>query len=378
MKKINRILLIVIALTIVMMSCKNSKQEFVIKRGTNLSHWLSQDFGWAPKYTYINENDIKTIDSLGFDHVRIPIDEFEIWDSLGQPIPQAFKSLTSCIGWCEKYGLRVILDLHVLRAHHFNAANEGKSNTLWTDSLPQQNFVNLWIKLSDSLHQYSTSLLAYELLNEAVAPSHDDWNKLFNMALTKLREIEPNRVIIIGSNMWQTPDNIQFLKLPENDKNIILSFHTYSPMLFTHYKANWTSFKTFNGKVQYPGQVISTEDGKNYKDTTKADVAFVVKEGLETWSKERIASGFKSAIEFAKAKKLQLICGEFGCLPNAERKDRLQYYSDIIDVFEENGIAWCNWEYKGDFGLYYFDSKNQKSLQLDNEFVSVLLKHLKK
>ena len=51
---------------------------FEIKRGVNLSHWLSQDFGWEPKYTYINENDIRFIDSIGYDHVRIPVDEQEM------------------------------------------------------------------------------------------------------------------------------------------------------------------------------------------------------------------------------------------------------------------------------------------------------------
>ena len=30
-------------------NCMNPS-GFEIKRGTNLSHWLSQDFGWVPKY----------------------------------------------------------------------------------------------------------------------------------------------------------------------------------------------------------------------------------------------------------------------------------------------------------------------------------------
>ena len=64
-------------------------ETFKIKRGVNLSHWLSQDFGWAPKYMYINENDIRFIDSIGYDHVRIPIDEQEMWDSTGVPIKEA-------------------------------------------------------------------------------------------------------------------------------------------------------------------------------------------------------------------------------------------------------------------------------------------------
>jgi endoglucanase len=124
---------------------------FVIKRGTNLSHWLSQDFGWAPKYTYINENDLKYIKSVGFDHVRIPIDEMEMWDKSGRPIPEAFQWLHRCLEWSAKYDLRAIVDLHILRAHHFNAENEGGKITLWTDPAAQANLVGLWEKLSREL-----------------------------------------------------------------------------------------------------------------------------------------------------------------------------------------------------------------------------------
>src|SRR5688500_2823122 len=42
---------------------------FVIRRGTNLSHWLSQDFGWQPRETWITANDLRFIAQCGFDHV---------------------------------------------------------------------------------------------------------------------------------------------------------------------------------------------------------------------------------------------------------------------------------------------------------------------
>src|ERR1035437_2553540 len=34
---------------------------FAIPRGTNLSHWLSQDFGWAPRDAWITEKAIRFI-----------------------------------------------------------------------------------------------------------------------------------------------------------------------------------------------------------------------------------------------------------------------------------------------------------------------------
>jgi len=357
--------------------CQNPS-GFEIKRGVNLSHWLSQDFGWAPKYAYISENDIRFIDSIGYDHVRIPLDEKEMWDSTGVPIKEAFKHLTNCLDWCAKYKLRAIVDLHTVRAHHFNAANDGTTNTLWVDSLAQKNFINIWVQLSGVLHTYANSMVAYEILNEAVAPDHEDWNKLLKKTIAAIRNLEPERVLVIGPNMWQIAPNLQYLKLPEGDKNIILSFHTYSPLAFTHYKADWTQIKYYKGPVHYPGQIISNGDYKKYIDTTNLGLLNQTSDARDIFNKQRLIKVFKEGLAFAKSKNLQLYCGEFGCLATVDRKERLAFYTDMITSLEENNVAWCNWEYKGDFGIYFFDSEKLKSLQPDFEFIKILLNNSNK
>ncbi len=348
---------------------------FHIMRGVNLSHWLSQDFGWAPKYTWIQEEDIRFIDSIGYDHVRIPVDEHELWDENGVPIQEAFYHLRKCLEWCQKYNLRAVVDLHILRSHHFNAANEGGVNTLWVDPAAQDAFVNMWIELSDTLRHYPVDMVAYEFLNEVVAPEHDDWNRLLNRAIAAIREREPDRVLVIGSNMWKIASNLKYLDIPENDRNIILSFHIYSPLAFTHYQAEWTPAGSFNGRVNYPGQIISDEDFEKYIDTSKPEIAHAFADARDYFDKQRLIDVFISGVEFAKSKNLQLYCAEFGCLPTVEREDRLRYYSDIIDAFEEHNIAWSNWEYKGDFGIFHFDREKQISMEPDFELIEILLKN---
>ena len=345
---------------------------FEITRGVNLSHWLSQDFGWAPKYTYINENDIRFIDSIGYDHVRIPIDEQEMWDENGKPVKAAFDQLTSCLQWCAKYDLRAIVDLHIIRAHYFNAIKEGGSNDLWEDTAAQNHFIDLWMQLSEVLHEYPNNTVAYELLNEAVAPDNEDWNKLVNKAVAAIREKEPDRVLIIGPNMWQQASYINYLKVPENDRNIILSFHTYTPLVLTHHLAEWTPAGQYEGPVHYPGQIITDDDYRKYVDTSNVALVNEISDASEYFDKDRLIEVFKPAIEYARSKKLQLYCGEFGCLSTIERSDRLQYYADMISAFGENDIAWCNWEYKGDFGIYHFDREKKISLSPDTELINIL------
>ena len=62
--------------------------NFRIKRGTNLSHWLSQseERGEARRL-HIQEDDFERLEQLGFDFVRIPIDEVQFWDEEGNQLP---------------------------------------------------------------------------------------------------------------------------------------------------------------------------------------------------------------------------------------------------------------------------------------------------
>ena len=67
-------------------------------------------------------------------------------------------------------------------------------------------------------------------------------------------------MLVIGSNMWQGVGTFPFLKVPEGDKHIMLSFHFYEPFLLTHYRAGWTDLANFGGNVHYPGMLVSKEE----------------------------------------------------------------------------------------------------------------------
>ncbi|MDQ8201371.1 cellulase family glycosylhydrolase [Pelagicoccus sp. SDUM812003] len=344
---------------------------FAIQRGINLSHWLSQDFGWSPRETFITENDIQYLAGIGYDHVRLPLDEKEMWDAEGNPIEASFAYVEKAIEWCQAHDLRIVVDLHTINAHHFNAANEGLENTLWTDPAAQEGFFDLWRDLSARLHHYPVDLVAYEIMNEPVAEDHEDWNRLVETALKTIRELEPDRVIVIGANMWQIPVNVPKLRIPENDKNIILSTHVYAPLAFTHYKANWTPFQVYEGPVSYPGAPITQEvyDALVAENPALADL---LNNAREDWGPERLAAEFAPAIEHARKLGLQLYCGEFGCLPTVPREQRLAYYRDLLKVLEDNDVAWANWEYKGDFGIFEWHSEITSIGAPDLDMIEVL------
>ena len=346
---------------------------FKIQRGVNLSHWLSQDFGWFPRSEMITPYDLRFIASLGYDHVRLPIDEIEMWEEDGSPKEEAFAYLEQGIQWSRAAGLRVIVDLHTVRSHHFNAVNEGLENTLWTNPASQEHFFEMWRQLSARLSHHPLDAVAYEIMNEPVADDPEDWNKLVARSFEVIRSLEPDRVIVVGSNRWQIPQTLPLLKVPEGDLNIILSTHTYAPLILTHYKANWTPLKVYEGPIQYPGLPIPAEALAALRLNEHRGVSELATDASEVWNKERLAENLLPAIERAKELGLQLYCGEFGCLPTVPREDRLAYYRDIVAVFEENGMAWANWEYKGDYGIFEWFAESATFGAPDVELIEALL-----
>ena len=349
----------VIVMTVLALTACTTKSEptnevnnFRIHRGTNLSHWLSQseERGEARRL-HIQEDDFARLDSLGFDFVRIPIDEVQFWDEEGNKLPEAWELLTFALDQCGKYHLRAIVDLHIIRSHYFNAVNEGgdDANTLFTSEESQQQLINMWYELSDVLKGYSNDSVAYEFMNEPVAEDHEQWNQLIAKVHKALREREPQRTLVIGSNMWQSYGTIKYLKVPEGDKNIVLSFHYYNPMILTHYGAWWTPVGRYTGKVNYPGILVSQEDYEAAPDSLKPELEDYL---TEEWNVDRIRADFKDAIEAAKKYNLQLFCGEWGVYEPVDRELAYKWTKDMLTVFDEFDIAWTTWCYDADFGFW--------------------------
>jgi len=333
---------------------------FAIRRGTNISHWLSQSNrrGEARAQSF-TEKDVEFIAALGFDHIRLPVDEEQLWDEADNKEAEAFKLLHNAIEWSRKNNLRVIVDLHILRSHHFNA----KEKPLWTDPKAQEKFFALWRDLSGELKKYPVALVAYELMNEPVADDPEDWNKLVETLVRQIRRDEPHRKIVIGSNRWQSTSTFDQLRIPASDRDIILSFHCYTPMLITHYKASWTGVGKYTGPVNYPGWIVDP----NEISKLSPDQAQLAKANNGVYNREKLESLLAKPLALAQKLDLPLYCGEWGALPATPRAARMQWYRDMRANLEKHNIAWANWDYKGGFGIV------DRNGQPDREFIQVLL-----
>lgn len=272
--------------------------------------------------------------------------------------PEAFQLLHNGITWAAENNLRVIVDLHILRSHYFNAAEK----PLWTQASAQERFYQCWRDLSGELKKYPNGLVAYELMNEPVADDPDMWNRIFTKALEVVRKNEPERKVVMGSNMWQSVHTFHELKVPD-DKNLILSYHFYIPMVLTHHMASWVNLKDYKGPVYYPGLTVHDEDMAGLDP----DLVSKLKAEQKVYNQDSLEALMQEPIRVAAKLGLPLYCGEWGCLKTVPDSARYAWYRDMRYSMEKNNVSWAIWDYKGGFGIVKGDTEHP-----DDELIRVL------
>jgi endoglucanase len=321
-----------------------------IRRGTNISHWLSQSDRRGPeRRAWFTRDDVRLIADLGFDHIRLPIDEEQMWAEDGRQESEAFDLLDAALDWAEQAGLAVVVDLHILRCHSFGQADEP---ALFSNPAESEKLADLWRQLSDRLRARATGRVGYELMNEAVAKNPDDWNRVALRAHRAVREREPERTILLGSNEWNSVFTFDKLQVPD-DPFTVLTFHYYHPMFITHHRAGWSpEGRMYDGPIQYPGQPIAPENLHRVVPPQADRLrALNLAELNKAYDRDVMLADFAKPLAVSQRTGRPLYCGEFGVINKVPQPIRAAWYRDIISAFEENGIGWANWDYKGQFGI---------------------------
>jgi len=325
--------------------------HFPIRVGTNLSGWLSTSEKNAdtPKERaeFMKKSDISWIAEQGFDHVRIPVDEANIYDENGMKLDSNWLLLHELLGWVKEEEMHAIFDLHNVRVHNFDT----EVKTLFNQDSSRKQFLELWNKLQQELQEYPTDFLAYEILNEPGAKDPNDWNELFAEVYRNIRKTEPERIMILGSTNFSNVTAFPKLNSPARDSNIILTFHFYQPYIFTHYKTTWSNHTNYVGQSEYPGKTFYTDQAE--KQVSKGTLKNM-KTHIQYADRNVLDSLIQIATKRADELQLPLYCGEFGVFKRGPSpKFRYNWYRDLTDILRTYGIPYANWDYKAqdEFGL---------------------------
>lgn len=286
--------------------------------------------------TFITEDDIAYIASLGMDHVRLGFDQIVVESAPGVYREEIFSIMERFLGWCEKYQLNVVFNLHKAIGNYCDIPE--KVQLLDNEEL-QDRFVALWVEFEHRFSSYPD--IAFELLNEMRDVDPGKWRRLADKTLSAIRAINRERIVILGSTNWNSVHTLKELPVYD-DANVVYTFHVYAPNEFTHQRGVLQTPECYYNRIMpYPGDI---ERYRDYQRTVKG-----VEDpypGLEIMDAEFINRELAPAVAFKEAHPGKIVwCGEFGTIRHADITWRENYMRDIIRFCKRNDIPYCVWNY---------------------------------
>ena len=334
--------------------------ETPFKRGVNLTGWLQTSNVRQIQLTKFTKQDFINIKSLGCDVIRLPINLHAMTG--GEPDytidPLLYYFLDQIIDWAEESELHLILD-----NHSFDPAINTDPNIV--DIL-----IPVWTQMAEHCKERS-SYIYYEILNEPHGISDSIWNNIQQRVIDAIRVVDANHTIVVGPAGWNSYYNLKNIPYYQDD-NLIYTFHFYDPFLFTHQGARWTgpSMESLAG-VPFP------YDANSMPDCPPELEGSWIKSNYNSYQNDGTVAHVKKLIDVAVTFKTQrdvpIFCGELGVyIPNSDNDDRTFWYEVVRSYFEEKGIAWTIWDYKGKFGLFEKDSGELFDYDLNVPLVEAL------
>jgi len=160
---------------------------------------------------YIAEDDIRFIKSVGFNVVRIPLHWHLFMRDDGTIGGDGWRLLDRAVGWAAAAGLYVILDLHAAPGGQTGINHDDGPGYPLMFYVPRDR--DLTVKLWRAIAQHyagNPTILAYEPLNEPIAPYHDTATlnprlEPFYKRLTgAIRAVDPGRVVLLDGGQWSS------------------------------------------------------------------------------------------------------------------------------------------------------------------------------
>ena len=256
----------------------------------------------------------------------------------------------------ERNRLKVIIDLHSPPGGRYPRSGN-KDMLMFYDRRYAECFVELWRRIAERFKD-RPAVWGYDLVNEPMQsrPTEFGYWELQFEAARAIRQIDPERPIIIESNNWCQPDGFYYLK-PLPLRNIIYQVHVYNPGAYTHQFVH-NDWGAAGGAelIPYPGMISGTR-----------------------YDRETLRRILKPVRDFQQRHGARIYVGEFSAVrwaPGAER-----YLEDCISLFEEYGWDWTYHAFREWNGWSVEHTENPQDnepAQTDTARKKVLLKYFRR
>jgi endoglucanase len=320
MRKIK--LLIFIPAIIYIIGCRTNRPQYAspfdinkqLNPGINIGNALEapNEGEWG---VYIRDEYLPLIKSAGFNSIRLPIR----WSAHSEKNPP----YTISTEFMRRVRYLVDLALEndlcvVINIQHFQE--------IYSDPVANKpRLLAMWSQIGQTFKDYPQKLI-FEPLNEPhfnLTP--ELWNEMIPELIDNIRLTNPNRTLIIGTADWGGIWKMRNLKLPENERNLILAIHYYEPFRFTHQGAEWE--KT---SAEWLGMTWTNTDSQ----------------------RNDLDRHFNLIKEFADSLKVPVYIGEYGCYQRAPENSRVNWTQAVSAQCEKYGFSRAYWEFCAGFGIY--------------------------
>jgi endoglucanase len=304
----------------------------LLGKGVNLGNALEapNEGEWG---VVLKEEYFSIIKQAGFNSIRLPV-RWSAHALAEKPYtinPEFFKRVDWAVNCAIKNDLYVMLNIQ-----RYDPLTDDPNNYHF------ERFVGLWEQIAEHYKDYPDYLLL-ELYNEPyMALTPELWNDLVKKTLPVIRKSNPNRTIVIEPTIIIEPAFVvclDKLKIPTEEKNVIVSIHYYTPLEFTHQGAPWM--------------------GERSK-------AWIGTKWTGTDAEKKVATDFfDAAAAWGKKNNLPVNLGEFGVYKKVDAESRVRWAKFVAESAAKRGMSLLWWDFCAEFALYDRDTKSWNKELLD-------------
>ena len=247
---------------------------------------------------YITERDFVTIKSWGLDAVRIPVPYFIFGDR--EPFIGCIEDLDKAFNWAEKYGLKILIDLHTAPEGQNGSDNGGICGVCkWAQNPEEVEFVHTVLERLAQRYGNREGLWGIELINE---PALQGAWELLNI---QKRYPPVDKEMAKGS----APITVEFIRkfyLDAYDR--IEKYLSEDKYIVIHDGFELTIWKDFMREEKYKNVVLDTHQYLMMAEMMGCEQTV---EGYEKYVKEHFMKEIEEMQQY-----FPVICGEW-CLFNS-------------------------------------------------------------
>lgn len=357
-----------------------------LKRGVNLGLWIEwpsisamlEDPSYLDPYPdwqrEVTPRMLEVLAEQGFDFVRMPIDPGPMLAyGPGAEQDRLIAGIHTATQMALDAGLKVVVDLHPLTRGDETGGIEDILEGLWPD------YVALVTRLASDLATLPQDRVALEFLNE---PSFDceavyagappRWPGMQAELRTAARAAAPDLTFVLTGACWGQANALASLD-PSliADDNVLWTFHSYEPFLFSHQGATWSSApEKYVWDLPYPPSAVTEELGARLASAAKdrmaaeegqADADLIDKAiaDYRAYPDSIVTAEIDRAAAWADEHGIprdRLFLGEFGALHSIDGRSypRDWYHAFLADkrtAAEAAGMSWAVLGYVGGMGI---------------------------